>query len=369
MQSIRLMAGAILGCSVLGSEVRAAEPDAADKRIVQTVQRMASFDYAKASGKTKEAIGRYLEATAGSAEYFQLVEKFRVTGERDRLVALAVGQAGTPVAGQAVKLLFDLGEGGAVVEAIRKAGGEDAAKLVETVAGVGSPEASVAALAVLGDAAASLAVRQSVVAGLGKHPEGQRRLLGKAKEGSLDAALREAVAAVLATSTDEEVRREAESVIPMQAAVPLPAVAELAKRGGDAGKGQTVYMTYCFTCHQVNGVGVDFGPALSEIGSKLAKEAMYDAILNPSAGISFGYEGWEVKMKDGTTWVGMVASETDGELLLKVPGGVLQKCAKGEVLSRTKLTASLMTPNLHTVIPEGDLVDLVEYLMTLKKKP
>lgn len=369
MQSSRLMAGAILGWSVVSSAVRAAEPDAADKRIVQTVQRMASFDYAKANGKTKEAIGRYLEATAGSAEYFQLVEKFRVTGERDRLVALAVGQAGTPVAGQAVKLLFDLGEGGAVVEAMKKAGEGDAAKLVETVAGVGSPEASVAALAVLGDAAASLPVRQSAVAGLGKHPEGQRRLLGKAKEGSLDAALREAVAAVLATSTDEAVRREAESVIPMQAAVPLPAVAELAKRAGDAGKGQTVYMTYCFTCHQVNGVGVDFGPALSEIGSKLAKEAMYDAILNPSAGISFGYEGWEVKMKDGTTWVGMVASETDGELVLKVPGGVLQKCAKGEVVSRTKLTASLMTPNLHTVIPEADLVDLVEYLMTLKKKP
>jgi putative heme-binding domain-containing protein len=96
---------------------------------------------------------------------------------------------------------------------------------------------------------------------------------------------------------------------------------------------------------------------------------MYEAILNPSAGISFGYEGWEVKMKDGTTWVGMVASETDGELVLKVPGGVLQKCAKGEVVSRTKLKASLMTPNLHTVIPEADLVDLVEYLMTLKKKP
>jgi putative heme-binding domain-containing protein len=114
---------------------------------------------------------------------------------------------------------------------------------------------------------------------------------------------------------------------------------------------------------------VDFGPALSEIGSKLAKEALYDAILNPSAGISFGYEGWEVKMKDGTTWVGMVASETDGELVLRVPGGVLQKCPKGEVVSRSKLTASLMTPNLHTVIAEPDLVDLVEYLTSLKKKP
>ena len=82
-------------------------------------------------------------------------------------------------------------------------------------------------------------------------------------------------------------------------------VAELVKMPGDATKGQVVYLTYCFTCHQVNGQGVDFGPALSEIGTKLAKEAIYDSILNPSAGISFGFEGWVVKMKDGNTFTKM----------------------------------------------------------------
>jgi putative heme-binding domain-containing protein len=359
----------LLALLMAGQALRAAEPDAADKRLVQTVQRMASFDYEKANEKTKGAIGRYLAATAGSAEYFQLVEKFRVKAERDRLLGLAVGQAGTPVAGQAAKLLFDLGEGASVVAAMKQQPEESAAKLVETVAALGSPEASAVALAVVADPAVALGVRRAAVAGLGRHPDGQRKLLDSARAGSVEAGLRDAVASVLATSTDEAVRREAESVIPMQAAAKLPPVAELAKRSGDAGKGQTVYMTYCFTCHQVNGLGVDFGPALSEIGSKLAKEALYDAILNPSAGISFGYEGWEVKMKDGTTWVGMVASETDGELVLRVPGGVLQKCPKGEVVSRSKLTASLMTPNLHTVIAEPDLVDLVEYLTSLKKKP
>jgi hypothetical protein len=33
------------------------------------------------------------------------------------------------------------------------------------------------------------------------------------------------------------------------------------------------------------------------------------------------------------------------------------------------LTVSLMTPNLHTVMSEADLVDLVEFLVSLKKKP
>ena len=33
-----------------------------------------------------------------------------------------------------------------------------------------------------------------------------------------------------------------------------------------------------------------------------------------------------------------------------------------------KLKVSLMTPNLHTIMSEADLVNLVEYLASLKKK-
>jgi putative heme-binding domain-containing protein len=268
-----------------------------------------------------------------------------------------------------VKLLYQLGEGAAVTAAVAGLSGEKAAGLVEVLAGVGSRETAEAAVGFLAKADAAAAVQEAAVKGLGRHGEGQKLLLESAKGGTLPAAVRDAVAAVLATATDEAIRAEAATVIPMAAEVKLAPVSELAKRTGDVTKGQVVYMTYCFTCHQVNGVGVDFGPALSEIGSKLAKEAMYDAILNPSAGISFGFEGWEVTMKDGTVWTGMIASETDAEVSLKVPGGILQKCAKGEITGRKKLAVSLMTPKLGTVIPEADLVDLVEYLGSLKKKP
>jgi putative heme-binding domain-containing protein len=74
-------------------------------------------------------------------------------------------------------------------------------------------------------------------------------------------------------------------------------------------------------------------------------------------------------MKDGNQYLGIIASETDAELSLKVPGGIIQKCAKNAIAGRDKLTVSLMTPNLHTVMNGSDLVDLVEYLASLKKKP
>ena len=88
---------------------------------------------------------------------------------------------------------------------------------------------------------------------------------------------------------------------------------------------------------------------------------------HPSAAISFGFEGFEVRTARGETFIGMVASETAAELALRVPGGVIQKIAKSDVTSKTPLGVSLMTPGLETVMEEDQLVDLVEYLAGLKK--
>ena len=106
--------------------------------------------------------------------------------------------------------------------------------------------------------------------------------------------------------------------------------------------GHAVYAKICFACHKVNDEGIDFGPALSEIGSKLPKEALYASIIDPNAAISFGFEGWEVKTKKGDTYVGMVAGETDAELSLKTPGGVIVKTPKSEISARKKMDISLM---------------------------
>lgn len=340
----------------------------ADKRIVQTVQRLASFDYAKSSPKIKDAIDRYLAANGGTDEYFQIIEKFALASQKDSLLKVAEDKAGTPQSGQAVKLLFQLGHGPAVRERLAALEPAAAAALVESVASVGSKETTEVAAAILTDVKTPLPVGEAVIKGLARNAAGQQAILAAAQSGKLPDATRPSAAAALGTSTDEAIRTSAAKVLTMTAAATLPPVAELVKKAGDATKGHVAFMTYCFSCHQVNGVGVDFGPALSEIGTKLAKEAIYDSILNPGAGISFGFEGWEVKTKDGNTYIGMVASETDKELSLKVPGGIVVKCDKSTLASREKMKVSLMTPNLHTIMSEADLVNLVEYLTSLKKK-
>lgn len=352
---------------LLSLPLAAQEVSEADKRTVQTIQRLSGFDYAKASAKTKEAMDRYLAATAGSDEYFQLIEKYGISSQQETLIRLAAAPEGGPRAGQAVKLLFQSGQAAAVRAKLAAVDPAGAVALVEAAASVGSRETTAFAAGLLSAPGTPAAWGEAAVRGLGRNVAGQQAILAAAVAGTLPEGLKTAAAAVLATSTDEAVRTAAAKVLPMTAAV-LPPVAELVKKTGDAVKGQTVFMSYCFTCHQVNGQGIDFGPALSEIGSKLPKEAIYEAILNPGAGISFGFEGWEVKMKDGNQFTGIIVSDTAKELAIKVPGGIIQKCDPGSITGREKLKVSLMTPNLHTVMSAGDLINLVEYLGSLKKK-
>ena len=353
---------------LLALPLSAAEVLEADKRIVQTVQRLSTFDYAKANPKTREAINRYLDATAGGDEYFTLVEKYQIAAQAGTLLTITTTQAGTPKAGEAVKLLLKLGAQETVGQALTGLAPDAAGALLESIANVGSQEAVALAMGAVSASGTVAEVRLRAVKALGLSASGQKALLEATRARTLPDDVREAAGTALTTSTDEAIRTEAAALFRMAAKKPLPPVAELAKKTGDPVKGQLVYMSYCFTCHQVNGTGIDFGPALSEIGSKLAKEALYDSILNPSAGISFGFEGFEVKTKTGDTFIGMVASETADELALRVPGGVVQKMPRDTVASKTPLGVSLMTPGLHTVMEETQLVDLVEYLAALRKK-
>ena len=66
----------------------------------------------------------------------------------------------------------------------------------------------------------------------------------------------------------------------------------------DAANGKAVFQRICSTCHEVGDIGINFGPALSEIGGKLPKDALYTSIFDPNAGISFGFEGYELKLRE-----------------------------------------------------------------------
>ena len=148
---------------------------------------------------------------------------------------------------------------------------------------------------------------------------------------------------------------------------PLPPAAELAKLTGDAAKGATL-MALCSTCHVINGAGMDFGPDLSDVGARKTKEQIIESILNPSAVIEPGYEMVMLKLKSGETAAGMIGSENDEEVVVKMMGGAKTTHKVADIESRTKQTMSVMPPGLQATMTKDDLVNLVEYLFSLKAK-
>ncbi len=338
--------------------------DARDRLIVETVLKLDAFDYESSSAKVKQAIGRYLAKDAGSEQYYELVERFRIIDELPVLATLASGEK---INARAAGLLVAIGGEAAISTAVAGAG-ELRPQLLMSLGSVNDPKSVVALEGLLEGKDLSLA-RQSAKALTGS-PAGQLRLLELAETDSLAAELKNGLSLALATSVDPAVRERAAKLLPLPASLggqALPAVAELAKMRGMVEKGEAVYLRACFTCHKSGDKGIDFGPALTEIGDKLAREAMYTAIMDPSAAVSFGYEGVAVETKGGQKIVGYVTSDGDEELAMKVPGGTLISIKRSDITSKEALPVSLMPSALVATMSRDELVNLVEYLTTLKK--
>ncbi|WP_395753431.1 PVC-type heme-binding CxxCH protein [Prosthecobacter sp.] len=143
----------------------------------------------------------------------------------------------------------------------------------------------------------------------------------------------------------------------------LPSGADIAKLPGDVKRGQTA-VAVCFTCHKVGQGGVEFGPDLSTFGKQQPSEVIAQAIAHPSADISHGYEGSEIKTKDGLTITGMVLSSGD-PVMIKCMGGLVQTVPKERISSMKKMERSLMYQPQQLGLTPQSISDIVAYLKSL----
>ena len=143
----------------------------------------------------------------------------------------------------------------------------------------------------------------------------------------------------------------------------LPTGAEIAQIPGDAKRGQAA-IAVCFTCHKIGKVGVEFGPDLSTFGKQQPSEVIANAIAHPSADISHGYEGSEIKTKDGLTISGMILSSGD-PVMIKCMGGLVQTVPKERITSMKKMSRSLMYQPQQLGLTPQTISDIVVYLKSL----
>src|SRR5262249_9568100 len=108
------------------------------------------------------------------------------------------------------------------------------------------------------------------------------------------------------------------------------------------------------------------GPDLSVIGKKASRENLFESILLPSKAIADQYVSWVIETKAGLVVTGLLIEETPEYVLLRDANAKDTKIAKAEIESRGKSPTSLMPADLLAYMTEDDLVDMVEYLFSLK---
>src|SRR5690606_25506224 len=63
---------------------------------------------------------------------------------------------------------------------------------------------------------------------------------------------------------------------------------------------------------------------------------------------------------------GLLVSQTDDAVTLKTSEGIERRVPRGDVAQLSRQPLSLMPADLHREMTEAELIDLVEYLMTLR---
>jgi putative heme-binding domain-containing protein len=343
-----------------------------DERFIATLMRLSSININDNAAIKAKVIG-ILGRNSGKPLYLDIVEKFKLKDPTisAELLRYSISTPSDTHTVRATRLLLKA-DGPTPYQAIVE---NDAKKmpLALTALGKSNDGNAITYLAALAsNAKLSRQQRSTAVTAMGQTIGGQRTLLKLVTDKKLKADTHFAASNALFASPDNKIREAAAKHLKPPASVnakPLPPISELIKRKGTASNGLVIMRkTLCFTCHKVGKEGFDVGPALTEIGSKLSREAMYTAILDPSAGIEHNYEAWHVETQDGEELVGLIISQTDSKLTIRVAGGITTTYAKSDIFSKRKLETSLMPSNMQGAMTEQELIDLVQYLTTLKKK-
>ena len=326
-------------------------------------------NFVKTSPIAKAALKNLMSNLQGKP-YLELQDKYLIPEENTRLLSMIA--AGQNIR-ESSEILIKSTEGLALVKkAINNPKQEVLAiKLLDGIRGNGSKTSLDLLQSVMFDKTKSIAMRREATRFLGGSMSGEDFVLAHLKEGKIQKDFIPVAVEGVSRAWRRNVRVEASKYLGNVISTTkskLPPVSELIAMNGDAKKGVAIFVSNCSVCHQVNGEGMDFGPKLSEIGSKLGKDGQYLAIMYPDAGIGFGYEGWELKMKDGSVLNGIISSKTETDLVLKMPGGIVQNLKTSAVKSMKMMPNSMMPTSLMDGMSKEEAVNLVEYLTSLKRK-
>ena len=324
----------------------------------------------KMTPSISKALNKALDDKKGRIEYVELVTTFNLKDRSNELLNLCLQYPDSTVGKEAARTLLRWDKTDLISTVLKGTNKSESLAMIKTLWPHMSNRKTIALMeGVMMDTTRDIDVRKLAVKTFGGPWQAEDRLLALAKENKIPQELHTAAGGVFQTAWRAALRTEAASYLKLPAnkeGASMPPISAMLEKKGDVAKGKEVVKTICLNCHQVKGEGVNFGPDLSEIGGKLSREALYTSILFPDQGISFGFEGYRIQLDDGAVAMGKIVSETAEKIDIQYMNNQ-ETIDKEKIVSRMKLETSLMPSDLQSVMTEQELIDLVEYLSTLKK--
>ncbi|MEM6844942.1 MAG: PVC-type heme-binding CxxCH protein [Bacteroidota bacterium] len=352
---------------VLMQLLTADEPDR-QAIINRLVLRHLNADHIEPSPEFMATVRQTLEQNRGTIDYISIVEQFALTEQTPELLKLLASDNHEVALLSGNILLREPFNANVQVRQQVYQDTAQASAIIPVLAQISEKEAlDLLTEFVLSDQLTE-EHRKKAIQGLANSWSGEDYLLNCVKEESFPESLQPMAASVLFNVYRTEIHQEAAKYLPApggREGNPLPPIRDMVSRAGNPQEGQVIFKSLCASCHQVGGEGINFGPALSQISNKLPKEGLYRAIIYPNEGVNYDYEGVNLLLADGSRTMGIVESENNQEVVLRQMGGSRNSYAKNDIQTRERMEQSLM-PNLTTAMSEEQLVNLVEYLASLK---
>lgn len=149
---------------------------------------------------------------------------------------------------------------------------------------------------------------------------------------------------------------------------------QVAREGGDPAKGREIFLTHaagqCSKCHKIDGDGGIAGPELTGIGSQQDSRYFLEALVSPSAIVAPGYGITLVSLKNGESLGGILMSENEREIVLKIPDPVepakqIERLIPMPDVANRQPPVSAMPP-MGYLLKKSEIRDLVAFLGSLK---
>jgi quinoprotein glucose dehydrogenase len=139
--------------------------------------------------------------------------------------------------------------------------------------------------------------------------------------------------------------------------------------GGEPDLGRRIFFRHqtaqCIRCHSYDDLGGNAGPRLNGVASRLKREQLLEALINPSARLAPGFGMVTLTLKNGKTVSGVLQGETDNELTVKVGDQPNTVINKDQVAKRTNAASSM--PDMKYLLTKREIRDVVSFLATLQE--